>query len=41
MVEEDDEFRKGVRRGIAQAGRGDLMEHGEVKERIARLMRSR
>lgn len=41
MVEGDAEFRAGVRRGIAQSDRGELIEHKEVKERVARLLKSR
>ncbi len=39
LVEQDAEFRAGVRRGIEQADRGELIEHDEVKARIARLIR--
>jgi len=41
LVEEDAEFRAGVRRGMAQADRGELIEHEEVKARIERLLKSR
>ena len=41
LVEEDARFRAGVRRGIAQADRGELMEHDEVKARVERLLKSR
>lgn len=41
LVEEDAEFRAGVRRGIAQADQGELIEHEEVKARIERLLQSR
>jgi len=41
LVEEDAEFRAGVRRGIAQADRGELIEHEEVKARIERLIKRR
>jgi predicted transcriptional regulator len=41
LVEEDAEFRAGVRRGIAQADRGELMEHEDVKARTERLLKSR
>ncbi len=41
LVEEDAEFRAGVRRGIAQADRGELIDHQEVKTRIERLLKSR
>jgi predicted transcriptional regulator len=38
LVEEDIDFRTGVRRGIEQANRGELMNHGDVKARIERLL---
>ncbi len=41
LVEEDAAFRAGVRRGIEQADRGQLIEHDEVKARIERLLKSR
>jgi predicted transcriptional regulator len=41
MVEEETQFRDGVLRGIAQADRGELSDHEEVKARIGRLLRSR
>jgi predicted transcriptional regulator len=41
LVEEDAEFRAGVRRGIEQADGGELVEHEEVKTRIERLLKSR
>jgi predicted transcriptional regulator len=41
LVEEDAEFRAGVRRGIEQADRGELIDHEEVKARIKRLLKSR
>jgi predicted transcriptional regulator len=34
LVEEDREFRATVRAGIAQANRGELLEHEDVKSRI-------
>ena len=41
LVEEDAAFRAGVRRGIEQADRGELIEHDEVKARIEHLLKSR
>jgi predicted transcriptional regulator len=41
MVEEEAQFRAGVRRGIGQADRGELIEHDEVKARIQRLLQSK
>lgn len=38
MLNDDAEFRAGVRRGIEQADRGELIEHQDVKDRIARLL---
>lgn len=38
LVEEDREFRAGVRRGIEQADRGELLGHSEVKALIERLL---
>ena len=39
LLEQDAEFRAGVRRGIEQADRGELIDHDDVKDRIARLFR--
>jgi predicted transcriptional regulator len=41
LVEDDVEFRAGVRRGLAQADRGELIEHEDVKTRIRRALNSR
>lgn len=42
MMEEDAAFRAAVREGIAQADRGELVDHAEVVARIERrLARSR
>ena len=38
LVEEDARFRAAVRRGIAQADRGELLDHSEVVTRIERLL---
>ena len=40
LVEEDARFRAAVRRGIAQADRGELLDHNEVVARIERLLQS-
>jgi hypothetical protein len=40
LLEEDLRFRAGVRRGIEQADRGDLLDHRDVKNRIERLFQS-
>ena len=37
LVQDDAEFRQGVRRGIAQADRGELIGHEDVKRRLASL----
>ena len=39
LLEQDAEFRAGVRRGIEQADRGELIDHDDVKDRIVRLLR--
>jgi predicted transcriptional regulator len=39
LVEEDMHFRAGVRRGVEQAGRGEVEDHNGVKARIERLLR--
>ena len=41
MVDEETDFRAGVRRGIEQADRGELIEHEAVKARIGRILQSR
>lgn len=38
LLEEDMRFRAGVRRGIEQADRGELVNHDDVKARIERLL---
>ena len=40
LVEDEAEFRAGIRRGIEQADRGELIPHEEVKARIERLLKS-
>ena len=40
LVEEEARFRAGVKRGIEQADRGELLDHDEVKARIQRLLQS-
>ena len=37
LIEEDARFRDAVRRGIASADRGDLLDHEEVVARIEQL----
>ena len=39
LLEQDAEFRAGVRRGMEQAERGELIDHEDVKDRMARLLR--
>jgi predicted transcriptional regulator len=41
LMDEDAEFRAGVRRGIAQADRGELIAHEDVKARVEQLLKSR
>jgi predicted transcriptional regulator len=38
LLEEDIHFRSGVRRGVEQADRGELVSHDDVKARIERLL---
>ncbi len=40
MLEYDDAFVTAVEEGIAQADRGELLEHDEVVARIERMFRS-
>jgi predicted transcriptional regulator len=40
MLENQERFIAGVQKGIAAAGRGELIEHDEVKNRISRLLQS-
>ena len=40
LVEEDLRFRAGVRRGMEQADRGELLDHVDVKNRIEQLLQS-
>jgi predicted transcriptional regulator len=37
IIQDDAHFREAVRKGIASADRGDLLDHDEVVERIERL----
>jgi predicted transcriptional regulator len=37
LLEDDARFRVGVRRGIGEADRGDLVDEDEVNARIARM----
>jgi len=41
LLEEDARFRAGIRRGIEQADRGELLDHNDVKARIERLLKPR
>ena len=41
LVEEDEKFRAAVRKGIAQADRGELIDYEEVVARIERRLQSR
>jgi predicted transcriptional regulator len=41
LVEEDEKFLAAVREGIAQADRGELIDHEEVVARIERRLQSR
>jgi predicted transcriptional regulator len=41
MVEEDAEIRAGIRQGIEQADRGELIDHEDVKARIYRRLQSK
>jgi predicted transcriptional regulator len=40
MLENQAHFVAGVRKGIEQADRGELVEHADVVDRINRLLRS-
>jgi predicted transcriptional regulator len=40
MLEDQARFVAGVQKGIEQADRGELVDHGEVVRRIDRLFRS-
>jgi predicted transcriptional regulator len=41
MVEEDAEIRAGIRQGIEQADRGELIDHEDVKARIFRRLQAK
>jgi predicted transcriptional regulator len=41
MVEEDAEIRAGIRQGIEQADRGELIDHDDVKARILSRLQSK
>jgi predicted transcriptional regulator len=41
LVEEDAEIRAGIRQGIEQADRGELIDHEDVKARILRRLRGK
>jgi predicted transcriptional regulator len=40
MLQHQAQFIEGVKRGIASADRGDMVEHDEVVQRIKRQLRS-
>jgi predicted transcriptional regulator len=40
MMEYDARFTAAVEEGLAEANRGDLLDHGEVVERIERIFRT-
>ena len=40
MIEYDARFRAAVEEGLAEADRGDLLDHEEVVERIERIFRT-
>jgi predicted transcriptional regulator len=40
LLEEDTEFRAAVRKGIAQADRGELIEEEEVDNRVKQMFQS-
>lgn len=39
LLEEDERFRAGVRKGVEQADRGEFVEEDEMAARIARMLR--
>ncbi len=41
LVEEDEQFHAAISESIEQADRGELLDHEEVKARIAQSLRSR
>jgi predicted transcriptional regulator len=40
LIEEDDRFRAGVRKGIGQADRGEFIDEAEMDARVERMLRS-
>jgi len=40
LLQDDAQFLAGVRRGIEQADRGELLSHEDVKARIARILQT-
>ena len=38
LIDEDDRFRTGVRKGIEEADRGDLIDEVEMDARVERLL---
>jgi len=41
LIEDDERFRAGVRKGMEQADQGMFIEEAEMEARISRLLRSR
>lgn len=41
LIEDDERFRAGVRKGMEQADQGTFIEEAEMEARISRLLRSR
>jgi predicted transcriptional regulator len=39
LIEEDDRFRAGVRKGIEQADRGEFIDEAEMDARVERMLR--
>ena len=39
LIDEDDRFRTGVRKGIEEADRGDLIDEVEMDARIERMLK--
>ena len=38
LIDEDDRFRAGIRKGIEEADRGDLIDEGQMDARVERLL---
>jgi predicted transcriptional regulator len=39
LIDEDDQFRSGVRKGMEEADRGDLIDEAEMDARVERMLR--